>query len=273
MEYCSRAEEIEGPAAHDWIEINAHLSTSASNLSELVAQLGERTFGHTPRVGDAFCGGGSIPFEAARLGCIAYGSDLNPVATLLTWASLNIVGGGQEVAERIRNAQNELYAAVDRQICEWGIEHNAQGWRASTYLYCVETQCPACGWRVSLSSTWLIAPNFKVIATLTPDSEDKSFIISIEKGVSAERLKHAEDSATVKGDYMYCPNDACRTSTPISLIRGDNRPGGGLRLWTNNDVVPRSDDIFQERLYCVRWGRNDYQQGRQAVSATPLSRS
>lgn len=27
----------------------------------------KRTFGHTPRVGDSFCGGGSIPFEAARL--------------------------------------------------------------------------------------------------------------------------------------------------------------------------------------------------------------
>ena len=51
---------------------------------EVVKELGELRFGHTPRVGDAFCGGGSVPFEAARLGCEAYGSDLNPVAALLT---------------------------------------------------------------------------------------------------------------------------------------------------------------------------------------------
>ncbi len=38
---------------------------------------------------------------------------------------------------------------------------------------------------------------------------------------------------------------------------GDRRGGGegqyGLRQWENDDLVPRPDDIFQERLYCVRW--------------------
>ena len=27
----------------------------------------------------------------------------------------------------------------------------------------------------------------------------------------------------------------------------------GLRRWSNEDVVPRPDDVFQERLYCIRW--------------------
>ena len=27
----------------------------------------------------------------------------------------------------------------------------------------------------------------------------------------------------------------------------------GLRLWENDDLVPRTGDVFQERLYCVRW--------------------
>ena len=26
-----------------------------------------------------------------------------------------------------------------------------------------------------------------------------------------------------------------------------------MRLWENSDLVPRPDDVFQERLYCVRW--------------------
>jgi putative DNA methylase len=26
-----------------------------------------------------------------------------------------------------------------------------------------------------------------------------------------------------------------------------------LRLWENEDLEPRPDDVFQERLYCVRW--------------------
>ncbi|MDW9593796.1 DUF1156 domain-containing protein [Sinorhizobium meliloti] len=39
-----------------------------------------------PPVYDPFCGGGSIPLEAQRLGLRAYGSDLNPVAVLVTKA-------------------------------------------------------------------------------------------------------------------------------------------------------------------------------------------
>ena len=43
-----------------------------------------RELRRVPRVGEAFCGGGSMPFEVARIGCEAHGSDLNPVAALLT---------------------------------------------------------------------------------------------------------------------------------------------------------------------------------------------
>jgi putative DNA methylase len=41
---------------------------------------------HAPPLYDPFCGGGSIPLEAQRLGLRAYGSDLNPVAVLISKA-------------------------------------------------------------------------------------------------------------------------------------------------------------------------------------------
>ena len=55
-----------------WPEVNrhyAHLGVNAHSLPELVEQLGILRYGHRPRVGDTFSGGGSIPFEAARIGC------------------------------------------------------------------------------------------------------------------------------------------------------------------------------------------------------------
>ena len=39
---------------------------------------------------DPFCGGGSIPLEAQRLGLRAVGSDLNPVAVLITKALIEL---------------------------------------------------------------------------------------------------------------------------------------------------------------------------------------
>ena len=48
------------------------------------------TDGNPPAVLDPFCGGGSIPLEAQRLGLEAHASDLNPVAVLITGALIEI---------------------------------------------------------------------------------------------------------------------------------------------------------------------------------------
>ena len=45
---------------------------------------------YAPTVHDPFCGGGSIPLEAQRLGLKTVGSDLNPVAVLITKALIEL---------------------------------------------------------------------------------------------------------------------------------------------------------------------------------------
>ena len=245
LEYCARPEQIDGPSAKAWLEINAHLGTHAADLSSLVQELGQRRFGHYPRVGDAFCGGGSIPFEAARLGCDVYSSDLNPVAALLTWASLNLVGGGEDVATQVHKAQEEIYDAVDQQVTEWGIEHNSLGWRADAYLYCVEVINPETGWSIPLLPTLAIAPKPKVIACLIPDPIHKRYEIEILEDVSEAEYAAAEKAGTVKDSRLIPPESG--STIPIEVLRRD------MRLWENIDIVPRPEDIFQERLYCIRW--------------------
>jgi len=257
LAYCDRPEQVDGPSEESWKEINAHLGTSATNIVELVQDLGKRRFGHVPRVGDAFCGGGSIPFEAARIGCEAYGSDLNPVAALLTWAALNIIGGGEDVTKRVRDTQQEVYAAVDRQITEWGIEHNEKGERADAYLYCCETRCPECGWMVPLAPSWVIGEKSMCIANLKDDERNKRFDIEIRTGVSGVEMENARNAGSVGDKELLCPH--CKQFTPIAMLRGDRRGEDGteygLRLWENDDIVPRLDDVFQERLYCIRYVR------------------
>ena len=137
---CERPENVEGPTADSWAQINAHLGTTANCLSELVEQLSQRTIGRRVRVGDCCCGGGSIPFEAARIGCDAFGSDLNPVAGLLTWASQNILGGSKEVQKAVQLAQQQVFGAAEQKIKKWGIEQNNHGEHAEAFLYCAEVK-------------------------------------------------------------------------------------------------------------------------------------
>ena len=257
LTYCDRPEQIDGPSSAGWEAVNAHLGTTAASLSELVRELGMRRFGRVPRVGDAFCGGGSVPFEAARIGCDAYGSDLNPVAALLTWGALHIVGGGKQTAAAVRRAQERAFGAVDRQITEWRIEHNDAGWRADAFLYCTETRCPECGWLVPLAPSWVIGEKTRTVAELEPQPAERRIAIRIRSGASPASMAAARRAGTARQSRLICPNPNCGASTPMAAIRGDQRGEGGrgygLRRWESGDLHPRPDDVFQERLYCVRW--------------------
>ena len=254
LTYCDRPEQIEGPDPSAWQEISAHLGINAKNLQELVAQLGIKRFGHVPKIGDCFCGGGSIPFEAARLGCEAFGSDLNPVAAMLTWASIHLIGGGEKVQKEVMIAQKKAYDAADRQIKEWGIEENDKGWRADAYLYCIQAICPATGLMLPLAPSWVISEKYKVCAVLKRNDAIKGYDIEIITSADEETMAKAK-LGTIRNNRMICPETDEEFS--ISGIRGDRVVNGekinGLRLWDKDDLVPRSDDIFQERLYCVRW--------------------
>jgi len=245
---CERPENILGPTGAAWTEINAHLGTTATSLPELVEQLGQRTFGHNPRVGDAFCGGGYIPFEAARIGCSAFGSDLNPVAGLLTWASLNLLGGGNEVQEEIRRFQESIFAAADRQITEWGIEHNERGERAEAYVYCVEAKPDGCDYYIPLAPGWVVDEYMKVVVRWrqVPGSDCLKPEIAVVSNAEIAECKRT--GPTVVDSRVVDPFDSSR-SWSIEALRGPD----GLRRWINDDLVPRKGDVFQERLYCIRW--------------------
>ncbi len=214
---------------------------------------------------DTFCGSGQIPFEAARLGCDVYASDLNPVACMLTWGAFNIVGGSEESRARLREAQQELVRQVQAEIDRLGVETDGQGWRGKVYLYCVEARCPETGWMVPLLPTLVVSEGYRVIAELIPDPLQKRYEIAIHSGVSDEALAAAE-LGTVRSDgrgqdpYMVHTVGGLEYRSKISTLRGDYRQedgstGNRLRLWEKGDFKPKPDDIFQERLYAIEWMR------------------
>jgi len=266
VEQSRRPEEVMGNVHdHIWGEVNVHLGTSARSFPELVEQLGIMRFGHRPRVADTFCGSGQIPFEAARLGCDVYASDLNPIACMLTWGALNIVGGSPESRERLALEQQALVRRVQERIDALGVETDGKGWRAKVFLYCVETTCPQTGWSVPLLPSRVISKGYRVIAELIPDPGNKRYDIQVRSGVTDEELKIAE-SGTVGRDskydeaYLIHQVDGTTYKTKISTLRGDYRKpdgsiGNRLRLWDRQDFMPRPDDLLKERLYCIQWMR------------------
>lgn len=255
LDICNRPEEMDEPSEEAWNEINAHLGTSASTLAELFKQLGQKQFGYTPRAGDAFSGGGSIPFEAARLGLDSFASDLNPVAGLLTYTALNLIGGSKEQGEKLKQIQAEIFKTVDDEIKELGIEHNEKGWRAEYFLYCNETVCPECNWLIPTLPDLIVAKNVKTIGKLVPLEKEKRYQITIHENVSDKEFEYAKNQGTVAEGKIICPH--CNGKTPLNVLRGDIKTSEGtrfgLRQWENEDIISRNTDVFRERLYAIRW--------------------
>lgn len=291
---CERVEKIEDISKPGdpfytgiWAPVNAHLGTSVSTIPELVEQLGIARFGHRPVIGDPFCGGGSIPFEAARTGCGVVASDLNPVAAMLTWGALNIIGADEDKRREIAAEQRRIADAVDAEITLLRIEHNEQDDRAKAYLYCLETVDPQTGWMVPMAPSWVVSADRKCVGQLVPDYATKRFEISIKEGATADEMTEAE-LGTLRDEHLVYDlapiegGEIREWRIPIARLRGDGegplRPDGSrrnrLRQWEASDFEPRrpdwiSDappvltetgpgawvggDIWLERLYCIQW--------------------
>ena len=260
-----RPEEVPNVHHHIWDEVNTHLGTEAYSFPELVEQLGVMRFGHRPKVADTFCGSGQIPFEAARLGCDVYASDLNPVACMLAWGAFHIVGGASEERERLELDQKALIENVQAEIDHLRVETDNRGWRAKVFLYCVEVQCPQTGWRVPLLPSRVVSKGYRVITELVPDADHKRYDIVIRSGVSNDDLREAEDGTVAReGRYgeafLVHKVNGKRYKTKITTLRGDIQQRDGtfvnrIRLWKKDDFVPHPDDLLQERLYCIQWMR------------------
>ena len=254
-----RPEQLEPGDLYEpiWAEVNSFLKTTANSIPELVEQLGIMRFGHCPKIADTFSGGGSIPFEAARNGCDVFASDLNPIGCMLTWGALNIIGADEELRSEIDLEQRRVTEKVDLEISQLGIEHDENGNRAKAFIYCLETRCPESGWLVPLIPSLIISKPRKAIARLIPDQANKRYDIQILSNVNAADFKTAKLGTVRKGRLIHPMNDN-QLGIPISTIRGDYRDSEGnsknrLRAWEKLDFIPRDDDIFQERLYCIQW--------------------
>ncbi len=266
VEEAYRPEEvIETVHDHIWDMVNAHLGTNALSLPELVEQIGIMRYGHRPRVADTFSGSGQIPFEAARLGCDVYASDLNPIASMLTWGTFNIVGAPKESREKLEKDQQEITSRVLAEIDQLGIEKDGKGWQVKSLLYCAEVRCPQSGWMVPLIPTFVIGKQDKAIVELVPDKKNKRYEINIRIAVSNNDLEKAV-KGTVRTDgrgqdpYLFHTLEGVEYRTKISTLRGDYRKDDGtnanhLRMWEKNDFKSRQEDIFQERLYAIHWMR------------------
>ncbi len=182
------------------------------------------TRGNPPPVLDPFCGGGSIPLEAQRLGLKAYASDLNPVAVLITKALIEIpprFAGQPPVSLRAKTSRlshGDLPEGERRDLSEGetpvlpGSESRwigAHGLAADVRYYGQ--------WMRDEAERRIghLYPKVRVSGNLVPGRLVSESLVPGSAGVSPAKTTEATVIAWLWARTVQCPNPACGAQMPL----------------------------------------------------------
>jgi adenine-specific DNA methylase len=186
--------------------------------------------GTRPLVVDPFCGGGSIPLEALRVGADAFASDLNPIPVLLNKVVLEYIPKyGQRLADEVRKRGEWIKRETEKELAEF-YPKDADGATPIAYLWARTIQCegPGCGAEVPLiRSLWLAKKtNRSVALQLVPRPRAKRVdfqIIVKQRGGWVDqddpksKIEDPKLDGTVKRGSATCP--CCGYTTPVARLR------------------------------------------------------
>jgi putative DNA methylase len=107
---------------------------------------------------DPTAGGGSIPFEASRLGFNVQSNDLNPVASLIEKASMEWpLRFGRPLKKCFEKLSSRFRSRLEERLAPFFLQRNAPRQYDQTYFWARTVTCPYCDGVVPLSPNWRLA--------------------------------------------------------------------------------------------------------------------
>jgi adenine-specific DNA methylase len=113
---------------------------------------------------DPTAGGGSIPFEAIRLGLSTFSNDLNPVAVLAELATIEWPNRfGMTLVKEFRLLADKFQTLREEKLKSFFPEEPEQNAIPTNYLWARTIRCPYCEGLIPLSPNWRLGPEGKGI--------------------------------------------------------------------------------------------------------------
>jgi len=249
-------------------------------------------WGERPTLLDPTAGGGSIPFQAIRFGLEAIANDLNPVASAVLTAGLDLPARfgpaltgdlrfwGEKLVDRVRERALPYFELPDRSS-----DNN-------TYIFVRTVTCPRTGKQVPLSPNWWLSRGDKPVAVRMITRRGTQVLDRVEydivagagidfdpdRGtVSVGDAISPWDGLAISGSYIRAEAFAGRLGSDLCAIATRTSKGRGFRApeaidqeclraaerelrrvgptWLSDGVLPDEEIPPQHPKYDVdRWG-------------------
>jgi adenine-specific DNA methylase len=134
-----------------------------------------------PLVLDPFAGGGSIPFEAMRVGVDAISNDYNPVAHLIQKATLEYPRKyGEKLYKDVKKGLEWVFEETKKELESYYPMHD--GLPAAAYIWAWMVRCPKCGFDNPLVGQWWLVRNEKNNVYMQPSVVGGKLNVEIKNG-------------------------------------------------------------------------------------------
>jgi len=184
----------------------------------------QRAFYHLPPpVAEGLCvldptaGGGSIPFEAIRVGADTIGNDLNPVASFVLKTTVELpLQFGASLLKRFDEFAAEFLKRAKPLISEV-FPDNSENREDATFLWTRTVTCPYCGGVVPLSPNWKLSGSGLGVRLVPENGRVRFEIVEREADHSP---------GAVKGGDGSCPFPECRRTIDGDEVKAQAQAGG-----------------------------------------------
>ncbi len=164
-----------------------------------------------PTILDPFAGGGSIPFEAMRVGVNVISNDYNPVAYLIQKATLEYPRKyGDKLYEDVKKGLEWVFEETKKELEDYYPNHN--GLPATAYIWAWMVRCPKCSFDNPLVGQWWLVKRDRDKKYIKPSIKNGKLEFEIKNG------KDVLDGNATDGDGTCL---SCGATIPNNTVKED----------------------------------------------------
>lgn len=249
----------------------------------------KKIWSETPVVLDPFAGGGSIPFEAMRVGVESFANDYNPLAYLILKATLEYPQNyGEQLYNDVKEGFNWILEETKKELEYYYPQHNEKN--VAAYIWAWVVKCPECGFENPLVGQWWLCrkPGKNIFLDFDkPSMDDSKLKLKIREGTtpppgncSAGKGVCLRCGAPISNEIVQKEIKDLQKEQLLAVVVNERRGKGyelpneydlrvidetnkiiekNIKKWINEGIIPENElpedtrGSLWARLYLLKW--------------------